>query len=98
MAKVSAHNCHKLAEVTEDIVHGEGFYDTVRHHFVLRSDGAVLHARSFPKGPTPYDRRRGSYKVAGHVRTSRLPDVESEAHNLLSRVTVSYREHLRSQV
>lgn len=76
MAKISAHNSFKLAESWFDITSYGGDHEVdrnvggvVRRFYVLRSDGKVLAASSFPKHPGgSYDRKRTGYSVAGTLK------------------------------
>lgn len=72
MAKISAHGATKLEERSFDTSVSSGntdfFGDTVRHFYVLRSDGAILRASSYPSANTSYDRKRSGYTVAGKIK------------------------------
>jgi hypothetical protein len=61
MAKISAHGATKLAEGYYDFDFGSSL-GVARNHYVLRSDGAILKASSYPNAERSYDRRRTSYR------------------------------------
>jgi hypothetical protein len=73
MAKISARGAVKLAEATQDIPADDmgSVGGTIRVFYVLRSDGVVLRATSFPFHPGgSYDRKRSSYAVTGRMLKS----------------------------
>lgn len=77
MATISAYGCVKLAEAHYDLYIDSitpGFQQ-VRYFYVLRSDGAVLVASSYPQADHAYDRKRGGYTLRGKLKAG--PDVEA---------------------
>jgi|KBSMisStaDraftv2_1062788.scaffolds.fasta_scaffold541757_3 hypothetical protein len=73
MAKISARGAVKLAEATSDYTAEDndglqGVGGIVRTFYVLRSDGTVLAASSFPNHPGgSYDRKRSTYKAVARM-------------------------------
>lgn len=66
MAKISARGATKLAEAIANDVSPDWPGNVARTFYVLRSDGGVLRATSFPNHPGgSYDRQRSGYKLLG---------------------------------
>lgn len=65
MAKISAYGAVKVADGAIDVT--EEGADTIRYHFVLRSDGEVLRASSYPFAASAYLRKRSGYTLVGRV-------------------------------
>lgn len=75
MAKISAHGSTKLAEGFYDFNYG-GSLGAVRTFYVLRSDGVILRASSYPFAQRAYDRKRSGYTVAGRFKPGKDVSVE----------------------
>ena len=69
MAKISARGAVKLAEATMDEESSDWPGGVARTFYVLRSDGTILRASSFPNHPGgSYDRKRTAYTVMGKLK------------------------------
>lgn len=65
MAKISARGATKVAEAHFDFTDSTS---VVRYFYVLRSDGVILKATSWPNAATAYDRKRTGYSIAAKVK------------------------------
>lgn len=69
MAKISARGARKLAEQSIDMPMDERVGGVARLFLVLRSDGVILRATSFPHHPHgAYDRKRTGYTIAARIK------------------------------
>jgi hypothetical protein len=74
MAKISAHGSHKVTERSFDVysgTHSDFLGSVTRYIFVLRSDGAILRATSWPEAETSYDRKRTGYSLIAKIKPGR---------------------------
>jgi hypothetical protein len=69
MAKISARGATKLAEASIDMPFDQSVGGVARLFYVLRSDGAILKATSFPNHPRgAYDRKRTGYTIIAKIK------------------------------
>lgn len=71
MAKISAHNARKLAELVVPYHRGspdEYFGGTTEYIYVLTSDRRILRSFRYPEARSSYDRKRSGYKLVAKVK------------------------------
>ena len=71
MAKISAHNARKLAELKVPYHRGspdEFFGEITEYFYVLTSDRRILRSYRYPEAKSAYDRKRSSYKIVARIK------------------------------